>query len=239
MDREKYKWRVASLRVVGRALRLLHRSYTQRHWVDSRNYWEQNYASGGLSGPGSYGRLATAKADFLNRFVEDRHIATVLELGCGDGNQLSLANYPSYVGVDISPIAVDACRARFSDDPSKRFFVEGSEPIPVCELGLSLDVTFHLVEDETFERYMADLLEHSSRFVVLYTSDSDVYLPKERTPHHVRHRPVGRWMAMQDGWRLIRRHANPYPYKEGDIQNTSPADFYVYEKVTSDIAAGA
>ena len=49
------------------------------------------YASGGSSGPGSYGRLAAGKADFLNRFVEDHQIKTVLEIGCGDGNQLSLA----------------------------------------------------------------------------------------------------------------------------------------------------
>jgi SAM-dependent methyltransferase len=239
MDRESLKWRVASVPVVGTVLRRISRAYTQRHWVDSRNYWEEIYASGGTSGPGSYGRLAAAKADFLNRFVEDHHIATVLEIGCGDGNQLSLAHYPSYVGVDISALTVEACRKRFSDDSTKRFIVAGSEPLPTCELGLSLDVIFHLVEDQAFERYMLDLLEHSSRFVVLYTSDSDVYLPKERNPLHVRHRPVGRWMATQDDWRLKERSPNPYPYKEGDIENTSPADFYVYERITSEIEAAS
>lgn len=235
MDWENVKWRVASLRVVGKGLRSIHRAYTQRRWIDSRSYWEEHYASGGISGPGSLGRLAQAKADFLNRFVENHHIASVLEIGCGDGNQTSLAIYPSYVGVDISAIAVGSSRARFSDDPSKRFFTAGSEPLPICELGLSLDVTFHLVEDEAFERYMLDLLEHSSRFIVLYTTDSDVFLPKERTPLHVRHRPVGRWMATQNTWRLMARYPNPYPYKEGDIHGTSPADFYVYERIRAEI----
>jgi hypothetical protein len=93
---------------------------------------------------------------------------------------LVLANYPSYVGVDVgvdvSVVAVEACRARFSDS-SKRFFVAGSEPLPICELGLSLDVIYHLLQDDVFERYMKDLCEHSSRFVVLSTSDSDVSSP--------------------------------------------------------------
>jgi SAM-dependent methyltransferase len=237
MDRESLKWRVASLPVIGRPLRWVYRTWTQRHWVDSRTYWQQNYASGGTSGPGSYGRLAAAKADFLNRFVEDHQIKTVLEIGCGDGNQLSLARYPSYVGVDISPLTVDACRTRFSNDPSKRFVVADTEPLPVCELGLSLDVIFHLVEDGTFESYMRDLLEHSGRFVVLYTSDSDVFLPKEANPFHVRHRPVGRWMAAQGDWQFKERYPNPYPYREGNLDSTSPADFYVYERVPSDIPA--
>ena len=233
MDRETFKWRVAALPAIGQLSRAIYRSYSQRNWVNSKNYWEQNYAKGGTSGPGSYGRLATGKADFLNRFVENEHIATALEIGCGDGNQLSLARYPSYVGVDISAVTVEACRARFADDPSKRFIVAGSEPLPVCELGLSLDVIYHLVEDETFERYMRDLLEHSSRFVVLYTSDSDVFLPKDPRTLHVRHRPVGRWMATRDDWRFKARYPNPYPYKQDRFDRTSPADFYVYERIPS------
>jgi hypothetical protein len=140
---------------------------------------------------------------------------------------LVLANYPSYVGVDrVSVVAVEACRARFSDS-SKRFFVAGSEPLPICELGLSLDVIDHLVQDDVFERYMKDLCEHSSRFVVLSTSDSDVSSPAGVAPPHIRHRPVGRWMASRNDWRFKQRIANPYPFDEGDLENTSFAVFYI------------
>jgi SAM-dependent methyltransferase len=223
--------RIAAVPVLGPALRMIHQTYEGRKFRNSSTYWEQRYFSGGNSGAGSYGRLAMAKADFVNRLVEERGIKTVLELGCGDGNQLVLARYPSYVGVDISTIAVEACRARFAGDTSKRFLVTGSEPLPICELGLSLDVIYHLVEDDVFERYMHDLLTHSSKLVVLYTSDSDV-TPPSPAPH-VRHRAVARWMASRSDWRFKERLQNPYPFQEGHEDTTSFADFYVYEKVHS------
>jgi hypothetical protein len=102
----------------------------------------------------------------------------------------------------------------------------------VTALGLSLDVIYHLVEDEVFERYMADLLGHSSRLVVLYTSDSDVFIPPGLTPPHIRHRPVGQWMSSQRHWRLRERIANPHPFDLDADDETSFADFYVYEKLT-------
>ena len=42
-------------------------------------------------------------------------------------------------------------------------------------------------------------------------------------------------MATQNTWRLMARYPNPYPYKEGDIHGTSPADFYVYERIRAEI----
>jgi hypothetical protein len=58
---------------------------------DSQSYWEDRYVSGGTSGPGSYDAQAEYKADFLNRFVRENAIGSVIEFGCGDGNQLGLA----------------------------------------------------------------------------------------------------------------------------------------------------
>ncbi|MBI9084342.1 MAG: hypothetical protein JEZ11_12140 [Desulfobacterales bacterium] len=72
-------------------------------------YWERRYAQGGTSGAGSYGRLAEFKAEVLNTFVEERGVQNIIEFGCGDGNQLSLAKYPSYVGLDASKTAVTQC----------------------------------------------------------------------------------------------------------------------------------
>jgi hypothetical protein len=49
----------------------------------SNSYWEARYGAGGSSGAGSYGRLAAFKAAFVNAFVADNHIRSVLDLGCG------------------------------------------------------------------------------------------------------------------------------------------------------------
>src|ERR1041385_8036217 len=79
----------------------------------SAQYWEARYREGGNSGDGSYGRLASFKAQVLNDFVARNQIRSVVEFGCGDGNQLSLAQYPKYLGLDVSPTAVLNCAARF------------------------------------------------------------------------------------------------------------------------------
>jgi SAM-dependent methyltransferase len=92
-----------------------------------------------------------------------------MEFGCGDGNQLALMRYPSYVGVDVSPSAVKLCRAQFAEDPSKKFYILDqelqAEEAPKADLTLSLDVIYHLVEDEVFERHMEALFASSRRFV--------------------------------------------------------------------------
>ncbi|MDR2439202.1 MAG: class I SAM-dependent methyltransferase [Planctomycetaceae bacterium] len=79
----------------------------------SKRYWDNRYCQGGNSGAGSYGRLAEFKAEILNKFVTENNINSVIEFGCGDGNQLMLANYPYYIGVDVSPKAIEICRELF------------------------------------------------------------------------------------------------------------------------------
>jgi hypothetical protein len=77
----------------------------------SARYWERNYAGGGTSGAGSYDALALGKAVFLNEFVRAHEIGSVIEFGCGDGNQLSLADYPA--GPGCSPPAWPSRSASF------------------------------------------------------------------------------------------------------------------------------
>ncbi len=76
-------------------------------FTGSASFWERNYQRGGTSGGGSYGELACGKADFLNAFVREHAVESVIEFGCGDGNQLSLAQYPSYIGLDVSRSAIE------------------------------------------------------------------------------------------------------------------------------------
>jgi len=71
-------------------------------FANTGDYWQQRYARGGNSGDGSYGKLADFKAEVLNEAVKELGITSVIEFGCGDGNQLTLANYPAYTGVDTS-----------------------------------------------------------------------------------------------------------------------------------------
>ena len=81
----------------------------------SEEYWEKRYALGKSSGVGSYSKYAVFKAEILNNFVEMYNIKTVIEYGCGDGNQLKLAKYPHYLGFDVSSTAIKFCSKLFDE----------------------------------------------------------------------------------------------------------------------------
>ena len=129
---------------------------------NSENYWVQRYNSGGDSGIGSQGVLAEFKSEIINDFVRKHNIETVIEFGCGDGNQLKLAEYPSYLGFDIAPKAIELCRDIFLHDKSKTFGLMDSHWIR-AQLTLSLDVIYHLLEDDVYYTYMERLFGSSKR----------------------------------------------------------------------------
>ena len=200
----------------------------------SQEYWESRYARGGTSGAGSFGKLAEFKAEVLNSFVKDNGISSVIEFGCGDGNQIALADYPAYVGLDVSKTAIGLCKERFEHDKTKSFFLYDCDcsvdmnSVFRAELALSLDVIYHLVEDRIFELYMRHLFAAADKFVIIYSSDSDVNPPCQSP--HVRHRRFSEWVKTNcPQWKLSRRIENKYPL-EMDSQPGLCADFFIYEK---------
>lgn len=191
----------------------------------SEEYWIERYRDGGNSGAGSYNRLAEFKAEVLNDFVATYHVQDVIEFGCGDGNQLTLSRYPAYLGLDVSPHAIARCRERFAGDASKSFALMHDYAGQMAQLAMSLDVIYHLTEDEVFATYMRTLFGAARDYVVIYSSDKD----EPHTPSaHVRHRQFTRWVRTHaPGWRLLRHIPNRYPYT-GDNDTGSLADFYIY-----------
>jgi cyclopropane fatty-acyl-phospholipid synthase-like methyltransferase len=200
-------------------------------WTGSGSFWEKRYAEGLTSGEGSYGELGMAKAEFLNEFIRVHDVHSVIEFGCGDGHQLSLANYPTYVGLDVSPTAIDMCKDRFSDDLNKSFFLYDGryfvdrQSLFTADLALSLDVIYHLVEDTIFETYMSHLFAAGQRYVVVYSTNSLTPEgdPQVRYAPHVRHRCFTSWVTANcPEWRLV-----------GTIRGPLLADFFVYVCTTS------
>lgn len=226
---EAFKRAIANLPLIGPLARRVYRAVRpEQDFTDSRSYWETRYTSGRDSGAGSYSHLAQFKASVLNGFVEKNDVADVIEFGCGDGSQLRLANYPRYLGVDVSPQAIALCRKRFSGDATKAFHTTGDLPAGVsADLALSLDVIYHLVEDEVFERYMRQLFDSARRFVIVYSSNED----RAGSAPHVRHREFTRWVADNaPQWQAVEVIRNKFPYDPEYPHKTSFADFYIFRK---------
>ncbi len=195
----------------------------------SAQYRERRYRGGGNSGRGSYHHLAEFKAEVLNRFVREHGVESVVDFGCGNGNQLTLAEYPTYLGVDVSPAAVSACRQRFAADPSRKILLVSEYDGSRADLALSLDVNCHLTEDDGFEHYMRRLFDAASRFVIVYSSNQNEQI--EPVSIHVRHRTCTRWIEseLSAEWRLLEKIPNAYPYHV-DYKTASYSDFYIYGK---------
>ncbi|MBN1511518.1 MAG: class I SAM-dependent methyltransferase [Phycisphaerae bacterium] len=195
----------------------------------SERYWIDRYEGGGDSGSGSYGRLAEFKAEILNDFVRENRIETVIEYGCGDGNQLALADYPRYTGYDVSPRAVAMCQSLFAEDPTKTFHLVSEYDGQTADLTLSLDVVFHLVEDTVFDGYMRRLFDSSAAHVIIYSSNTDTN-DAGQSPH-VRNRRFTDWVDInKTEWTLLRHIPNRYPFT-GDGTKESIADFYIYKRM--------
>ncbi|WP_172966880.1 methyltransferase domain-containing protein [Patiriisocius marinistellae] len=214
-----------------KALRNLIKGKPQKkEFVGSKEYWENRYVTNRDSGSGSYGRLASFKAEILNAFVKNNSIKTILEFGSGDGNQLTLSEYPQYTGVDVSKKAIAICEEKFKNDKTKRFVHSSLFDIaPIkAELVMSLDVLYHLVEDTVFKNYMIDLFNASTKYVVIYSSNYDDHFAA-----HVKCREFTKWIDtnVADQWKQVDFIKNKYPFDKKDPNNTSMADFYFYQKI--------
>lgn len=207
-------------------LPVLHRllaALRRARYPGSLVYWERRYAAGGHSGAGSAGRLAAYKAEWLNRFVERENIGSVVEFGCGDGQQLLLARYPAYTGLDVAPSAIDRCRGLFAEDTAKQFAVYDPRRFDPrtypADLALSLEVIFHLTEDDLYQLYLQHLFACARRWVVIFSAD-EADTTGGRFPHF---RPRHFTPDVPAGWTLREHVPNPH-------RDISISDFFVFEK---------
>lgn len=210
---------VSNTSIVGRLLRWVYGYFSR--FNNSAAYWERRYASGGNSGGGSYEKLAKFKAEIINAFVKDNGINSVMEFGCGDGNQLRYAEYPQYTGFDVSATALDLCRKTFAEDSFKQFNLMSEFKDGVtADLCLSLDVIYHLVEDEVFQGYMQTLFGAAKRYVIVYSSNDESIFGVS----HVKHRNFSRWVDENcPDWNMLSHISNRY-------RDLSPADFFIYQR---------
>lgn len=210
------------------------RNQQKKKFKGSAEYWEERYQAEGNSGSGSYDHLANFKAEILNDFVAKNKINKVLEFGCGDGNQLTIAKYPNYIGLDVSPTAIQLCAKKFPNDKTKSFLLYNSmafvdnHSIIKAELTMSLDVLYHLVELPVFEKYICDLFNASEKYVIIYASD---YNQEEEPIHqHENRRGFTAFVAKQfPNFKLIEVIKNKYPKTVNGLVG-SYSDFFIYQK---------
>ena len=228
----KFKKIIKKIPLINLVAKILNDRLFLRHekkiFPGSKKYWEQRYREGSDSGEGSCGKLARFKADIINSFVKNNGIQSVIDFGCGDGYQLSLFSFPNYVGFDVSETAITLCRKRFKNDRTKTFVLydlksfenNNNSILFKADLVLSLDVIYHLVENDIFEFYMKYLFSSSDKFVIIYSDNIDT---DQR--YHEKHRQSSKWIETNlPEWKLINKIKNRFP-------NKSCANFFIYKSI--------
>jgi hypothetical protein len=133
--------------------------------------------------------------------------------------------YKKYLGLDVSEYIVNFCRERFAEDETKTFkVIDASMNLDTYELSVSLDVIFHLIEDEVYSHYMRNLFKFASRYVCIYNLDAN-----SPAWSHVRFRKHSEYIEKHfPDWILCKCVPNKYPFDIEDRNNTSFCDFYFY-----------
>ena len=190
---------------------------------NSGQYWEDRYAAGGNSGDGSYGDLAEYKANRINKFVLEHGVNSIVELGCGDGNQLSLFEIDEYIGLDVALSVVELCKNKFENDDTKQFIHLTSDyDLVEGDLAISLDVIYHLIEDDVFNTYMQRLFACAKNHVIIYSSNTEE--PFGGKSVHCKNRKFTDWVvANVPEWKLVEMETNPH-------KGRTIADFYFFSR---------
>ncbi len=146
------------------------------------------------------------------------NIESVVDWGVGDGTVLDgITRGVRYLGLDVSETAVDRLRRRYASLPLWDFeqvTEDYSGPYDLHELSLSMDVLFHLIDDQHYWAYLNNLFGHASRYVIIYSTN---YGPARTARHVLRRRFTPDVAASFPEWELLKSADDP-----------GVAGFYVY-----------
>tara|TARA_Y100000748_G_scaffold301720_1_gene302483 strand:+ start:1442 stop:2110 length:669 start_codon:yes stop_codon:yes gene_type:complete len=192
-------------------IREIFRGTITKRFTNSKEYWEERYYYGGNSGRGSYDEDAKIKSDFLNDTVLHYDLENVVDIGCGDGNNLSYFNTINYFGIDLSETIIKKNKKKFINDKSKKFYLLKNNQVDIIKdinqcinkintIILSFDVIFHLVEDKIYNDHLNFINNINATYCLV--SSSDVNISHDSSVPHVRHRNYSKDMLLQ-GWNLI------------------------------------
>jgi trans-aconitate methyltransferase len=192
---------------------------------NSKQYWEDRYLSGRNSGAGSYGHLAEYKSIFLTDFIEEHNIKSMVEMGCGDGNNLKITSEYNpdlqVIGVDVSHKAIELCKEKMSQHT---FIHKDEYDYATKDLVVSLDVIYHLIEDEVYLDYLESLVKINPKYIIIYSPDFD----NDKYAEHVRARKFSDNEILTNKYELMLHHPNDYSSREYD--DGSFADWYIYKR---------
>lgn len=188
--------------------------------MSTEQIWNNRYQNGGNSGSGSYNELYIFKRDIINNIINKNSIKSIIDFGCGDGNQIREINTKNYIGIDIAKTSIDICKMKYNGSIKKFYTYKEIDTMNLqAELTMSLDVLYHILEEELYVTYLKNLFSSSSKYVLIYSSNYDGHIDGHM---HTR-KFTNNIENMFPNWDLHKKINQIYPKK-------SSANFYLYKK---------
>tara|TARA_B100001057_G_scaffold197581_1_gene198253 strand:- start:575 stop:1219 length:645 start_codon:yes stop_codon:yes gene_type:complete len=202
------------MKLYKKIIRELFRDKITKKFINSAQYWEDRYYYGGNSGSGSYYKNAVEKADYLNAKIDQFDIDTMVDIGCGDGNNLKLFKTQNYYGFDVSKTIISQNKREFKNDQSKQFSIidknfEGnlsnirSQKNIKKIICVSFDVIGHLVEDNIYANHLRSFDLVNPDYLII--SNFDVDLEYNLSTPHIKARNYSKDL-LNMGWKLVDVH---------------------------------
>lgn len=131
-----------------------------------RDYWNERYAAGGTSGPGSVGALRDWKRGVVLSTAGP--LTSVIDIGCGDLSFWDGCPPAQYTGLDLSTVIIARNQRRF---PDRRWICGAASVHPPVSapVVLCFDVLFHILDETEFRRTLASLCACSEQWIFIYT----------------------------------------------------------------------
>jgi hypothetical protein len=139
----------------------------------SKDFWNNKYFRGGISGKGSIGKYREWKWKTIDKVIGNFH--EVIDLGCGDmkfwdhkiGKKLMRQKDFLYIGVDISDYIIEKNSKRDRD----RIFINQSSEISLgirSQVVFVLDLLFHIMDKERLIQTLKNVCYYAREWIVIY-----------------------------------------------------------------------
>lgn len=142
----------------------------------SKIYRDNCWGSGGdsefYSGYGSHEYSCVSKSiGFLNGFITDRNIKSVLDFGCGDFNIGSQIDVDMYYGTDVVKELIDYNQEKYGDERHQFILNDESYNFPSVDLIIFKEVLQHL-DNEKIKEILDNIIGKMSFKYILVLDSS-------------------------------------------------------------------
>lgn len=139
--------------------------------TSSYQYWAERYINTNFKNSSGNGRLKFRlryKAKMLNKIFETYTITKIADFGCGDGLLASRLKCAKYYGIEINSEIVSNLKNKFFEKKEFEFSTKfESRWRNKIDASISVDVIFHLVEKDVYQKYMNELFSTDAKYVII------------------------------------------------------------------------